>query len=65
MRPRRSARWKMRGVSTDSGCGVTEYGADGPGRRSSSVSRSVVDGTTVDSSRQTAAGHHRCTVESQ
>ncbi len=37
--PRRSARCKMRGVRSGSGCGVTEYGADGPARRSSSVSR--------------------------
>ena len=64
-RPRRSARCKVRGVSSDSGCGVTEYGADGPGRRSSSVSRGVVDGTTVDSSPQTAAGHDRMTRPSR
>jgi len=31
-------RSKVRGVRLDSGCGATEYGADGPGRRSSSVS---------------------------
>jgi hypothetical protein len=59
--PRRSARSKVRGVMADSGCGVTEYGGDGPGRRSSSVSRGVVDGTTVDSLPQTATGHHRMT----
>jgi hypothetical protein len=52
-------------VRTDSGCGVTEYDRDGPGRRSSSVSRGVVDGTTVDSSPQTAAGHHRMTRPSR
>jgi hypothetical protein len=49
IRPRRSARCKMRGVRTDSGCSVTKYGADGPGRRSSSVSRGVMDEATANS----------------
>jgi hypothetical protein len=49
----------------DSGCGVTEYGGDGPGRRSSSVSRGMVHRTTVDSLPQTAAGHDRMTSPSR
>jgi hypothetical protein len=65
MQPRRSARFEVRGVRSDSGCGVTKYGADGPGRRSSSLSRGVVNGTTVDSLPQTATGHHRMTRPSR
>ena len=49
VRPPRSARCKGRGVTSDPRCGVTKYGADGPGRRSSSVRRGVGDGTTADS----------------
>ena len=49
MSPRRSARCKVRGVRPDPGCGVTEHGADGLARRSSSVRRSVGDGTTANS----------------
>jgi hypothetical protein len=65
VQPPRSARSKVRGVTSDSGCGVTEYGADGPGRRSSLLRRGVVDGTTADSLPQTAAGHHRMTRPSR
>jgi hypothetical protein len=55
----------MRGVRTDSGCGVTDYGADGPARRSSSVSRGVMDGATANSSPQTSAGRDRMTRPSR
>ena len=39
IQPRRSARCEMRGVRSNSVCGVAELGADGPARRSSSVGR--------------------------
>ena len=48
-RPRRSARCKVRGVSSDSRCGVTEYGADGPAQAFEFGEPGVVDGTTADS----------------
>ena len=37
VQPRRSARCEMRGVMSNSVCGVAEHGADGPARRSSSA----------------------------
>src|SRR5262249_33481815 len=49
MRPRRPARGPMRGVKSDSIFVMTSRGADGPARRSSSVSRGVVDRATANS----------------
>ena len=44
---------------------MTQQGADGPARRSSSVSRGVLDGATANSSPQTAAGRDRMTRPSR
>jgi hypothetical protein len=49
MHTRCSARNDVRGVTQGAGCVVTEHSADGPARRSSSVSRGVVDGATANS----------------
>ena len=63
--PRRSARCEMRGVRSDSGCGVAKHGADGPARRSSSVSRAWWTGPPPIRSPQTATGHDRMTRPSR
>ena len=60
-----SARCKVRGVRSDSGCGVTKLGADGPARRSSSVSRAWWTGPPPIHSPRTAAGHDRMTRPSR
>ena len=44
---------------------MAEHGTDGPARRSSSVSRGVMDGATANSSPQTAAGRDRMTRPSR
>ena len=49
------ARREVRGATLEAVCGVTQQGADGPTRRSSSVSRGVLDRATANS---LAAGHH-------
>jgi hypothetical protein len=46
---RRSARNEPRGASSDPVCGVAKHGTDGPGRRSGSVSRCMVDRATANS----------------
>ena len=60
-----SARSEVRGATPDARCGVAKRGADGPARRSSWMSRGMVDGATANSSPQTAAGHHRMTRPSR
>ena len=54
-RRRFSARTEVRGVRSNARWGVAKRGADGPTRRSSSVSRGVLDGATANS---LAADHH-------
>jgi hypothetical protein len=49
------ARREVRGATLEAVCGVTQQGADGPTRRSSSVIRGVLDRATANS---LAAGHH-------
>ena len=50
-----SARCEVRGVESNSACGVAEHGADGPARRSSSVGRTWWTGPPPSSF---AAGCH-------
>ena len=47
------------------GWGVAKRGTDGPARRSSSMSRGVMDGATANSPPQTAAGRDRMTRPSR
>jgi len=61
----RSARCKIRGVSSNSVCGVAKPGADGPARRSSSVSHAWWTGLPPIHSPQTATGHYRMTRPSR
>ena len=49
------ARREVRGATSEAVCGVTQQRADGPSRRSRSVSRGVLDGATANS---LAADHH-------
>ena len=49
------ARREVRGATLEAVCGVTQQGVDGPTRRSSSVSRGVLDRATANSF---AADHH-------
>jgi len=55
----------MRGVRSNSACGVAERGADGPARRSSSLSRAWRTEPPPIHSPQTAAGHDRMTRSSR
>jgi hypothetical protein len=59
MRSRRSARGQMRGVRSDSICVVTSRGADGPARRSRSVSQAFWARPPPIHLPRTAAGHDR------
>ena len=49
------ARREVRGATLEAVCGVAQQGADGPTRRSNSVSRGVLDRATANS---LAADHH-------
>ena len=49
------ARREVRGATLEAVCGVTQQGADGPTRRSNSVSRGVLDRASANS---LAADHH-------
>jgi hypothetical protein len=51
----------VRGVRSDAFCVVTSRSADGPARRSGSVSRALRMGPPPIHSPRTAAGHHRMT----
>jgi hypothetical protein len=55
----------MRGVTSNSVCGVAKLGADGPARRSSSVSRAWWTGPPPIHSPQTATGHDGMTRSSR
>ena len=65
IQPRSSARIKARGVMSDPSCGVTQRGADGPARRSSSVSRTWWTGPPPIHSPRTTAGRNRLTRSSR
>ncbi len=60
-----SARRDGRGVRSGAGCGVARHGADGPGRRSSSVSRAWWTRPPPIHSPRTAAGRQRMTRPSR
>jgi hypothetical protein len=55
VRRSRPARREVRGATLEAVCGVAQQGADGPTRRSSSVSRGLLDRATANS---LAADHH-------
>jgi hypothetical protein len=59
IRPRRSARWQMRGVMPASSCGMAKLAADGPARLSSSVSRAWWTGPPPIRLPRAATGHDR------
>ena len=61
IRRRRSARCEKRGVRSNQGCGVAKLGADGPARRSSSVSRAWWTGPPPIRSPRATTGHDRMT----
>jgi hypothetical protein len=54
-----SARCEMRGARSNSAYGVSEHGADGPTRRSSSVSPALRSGPPPIRSPRATAGHDR------
>jgi hypothetical protein len=62
---RRSARCKMRGVRSNSVCGVAKLGLGRAGQAFELVEPGVMDGTTANSSPRTATGHNRMTRSSR